>query len=129
MAGRTGKTGTDIFARPTTTANSAPAAAPKKAGTDRAETPSAPPGARAMGRPKKHTEGITKATVALYDRQIEQLDTLRAHIRLNTGASVERAEILRALVDAALSDAKIDLTRASSEADVRRVVAARMRAK
>ncbi len=40
----------------------------------------------------------TKASVILFDRQIAFLDQLSVNVRLATGASVKRAEILRALV-------------------------------
>jgi len=54
-------------------------------------------------------EKYTKATVPLFDRQIAALDEIRAAIKRRTGASVMRAEIIRAALDAIL-EAKIDLT-------------------
>lgn len=57
----------------------------------------------------KEPEKYTKATVPLYNRQIADLDEIRAAIKRKTGASVMRAEIIRAAIDALL-EAKIDLT-------------------
>jgi hypothetical protein len=100
---KTGKTAQDIFA-PTTPV-----------------TP--PPG---PGRPPIHDEAWTKVTVVLFNRQIVYLDRLALEIRQHTGAVVKRAEIIRALIDA-LAASELDLTTATSEADVKNRVASKLR--
>jgi hypothetical protein len=81
---------------------------------------------RRPGRPPVHDEAWTKVTVVLFDRQITFLDQLARDIRSNTGATMSRAQIIRAFVDS-IRDAGIDLTSATSEADLRSVVTARLR--
>jgi hypothetical protein len=81
---------------------------------------------RRPGRPPVHDEAWTKVTVVLFDRQITFLDQLAGDIRSNTGATMSRAQIIRAFVDS-IRDAGVDLTRATSEADLRSVVTARLR--
>lgn len=76
-------------------------------------------------------EKYTKATVPLFDRQIAALDELRAAIKRTTGASVMRAEIIRATLDAML-EAKIDLTSVRPEpefknGDLKKIIAARLK--
>ena len=75
-------------------------------------------------------EKYTKATVPLFDRQIAALDEIRAAIKRQTGASVMRAEIIRAALDAIL-DAKIDLTAVRPEpefknGDLKKIISARL---
>lgn len=60
------------------------------------------------------SEKYTKATVPLFNRQIAALDEMRAAIKRRTGASVMRAEIIRAALDALL-EAEIDLTSVRAE--------------
>lgn len=77
-------------------------------------------------------EKYTKATVPLFDRQIAALDEIRAAIKRSTGASVMRAEIIRATLDAML-EANIDLTSVRPEpefknGDLKRIIAARLKA-
>jgi hypothetical protein len=81
---------------------------------------------RRPGRPPIHDEAWTKVTVVLFDRQITFLDQLAADIRGKTGATMSRAQIIRAFVDS-IRDAAVDLTTATSEADLRAVVTARLR--
>ena len=78
-------------------------------------------------------EKYTKATVPLFNRQIAALDEIRAAIKRRTGASVMRAEIIRAALDAIL-EAKIDLSSGRPEpefknADLKRIITAQVRAK
>ncbi|MDB4931589.1 MAG: hypothetical protein JWM10_4073 [Myxococcaceae bacterium] len=80
----------------------------------------------ALGRPATHEEW-TKVTVVLFNRQIVFLDRLANDIRAKTGAAIRRAEILRALVDALESEG-IDLSAAKSEADLKALLCARLRA-
>ena len=56
-------------------------------------------GKRRPGRPPVHKESWTKVTVVLFDRQIAFLDRLAASIRIEHGASISRAQLIRALVD------------------------------
>ena len=79
-----------------------------------------------LGRPATHEEW-TKVTVVLFNRQIVFLDRLANDIRAKTGAAIRRAEILRALVDALESEG-IDLNEAKSEADLKALLRARLRA-
>ncbi len=82
--------------------------------------------APALGRPATHEEW-TKVTVVLFNRQIVFLDRLANDIRAKTGAAIRRAEILRALVDALESEG-LDLSEAKSEADLKALLRARLRA-
>ena len=61
----------------------------------------------------------------LFDRQIAFLDGLAANIRAQSGATISRAQLIRSLVDA-VSDADVDLTKFTSEADLRATVLARL---
>jgi hypothetical protein len=87
--------------------------------TDRPTKDAPTPG---PGRPTK-SEDWSKVTVVLYDRQTLFLDRLALDIRANSGASVSRAEIIRALVDV-LEDGGLDLTAVTSEADLKAAIAA-----
>lgn len=84
-------------------------------------------------RPGRMTapEKYTKATVPLFDRQIAALDEIRAAIKRRTGASVMRAELIRAALDAML-EAEIDLTSVRPEPefkneDLKRIITARLK--
>jgi hypothetical protein len=72
-----------------------------------------------------HDEAWTKVTVVLFNRQIVFLDRLAANIRAQNGAAISRAQLLRSLVDA-VADADVDLTTATSEADIKRAILARL---
>lgn len=89
-----------------------------------AKTPSAASSGRRPGRPPIHAESWTKATVVLFDRQIEFLDQLSAQIREKSGATVSRAQVIRALLDAC-AEADVDLASARSEAEVKHTVLSR----
>ena len=80
---------------------------------------------RGPGRPPVHDEAWTKVTVVLFDRQIVFLDKIAANIRAQSGAAISRAQLIRALVDAA-GDADIDLTASRSEADLKATVLSRL---
>ena len=97
------------------------------------ESPDLPPdvlagvsGKRKPGRPPIHDEQWTKVTVVLFDRQIVFLDAIAASIRSRNGSSVSRAQLIRAFVDA-IGETGVDVTTATSEADVRTLVATRLR--
>jgi hypothetical protein len=64
-------------------------------------------------------------SVVLFDRQITQLDRLATDIRGKTGKVVNRAEIIRALIDG-LIESGLDVTAAGSEADLRTRVSRRL---
>lgn len=82
-------------------------------------------GRRGPGRPPIHAEAWTKVTVVLFNRQIVFLDRLAASIRAQSGAAISRAQLIRALVDAA-ADADIDLTSSRSEADLKATILSRL---
>jgi hypothetical protein len=63
--------------------------------------------------------------VVLFDRQIVHLDRLATDIRGRSGKVVNRAEIIRALIDG-LIDSGMDVTATSSEADLRARIARRL---
>jgi hypothetical protein len=77
------------------------------------------------GRPPVHHEAWSKVSVVLFDRQIQQLDRLAIEIRGKNGKTLNRAEIIRALIDG-LIDSGMDITVAASEADLRARVARRL---
>ncbi|MEO6212274.1 MAG: hypothetical protein ABIP65_01485 [Vicinamibacterales bacterium] len=87
--------------------------------------PTAVAGKRGPGRPPVHDEAWTKVTVVLFNRQIVFLDRLAANIRAQNGAAISRAQLIRALVDAA-ADADLDLTAAVSEQDLKTTILARL---
>jgi len=63
--------------------------------------------------------------VVLFDRQILHLDRLAADVRTKGGRLLNRAEIIRALIDG-LIDSGMDLAGTASEADLRARVARRL---
>lgn len=77
------------------------------------------------GRPPVHLETWSKVSVVLFDRQILQLDRLATDIRSKSGKVLNRAEIIRALIDG-LIDSGMDITGTGSEADLRGRVARRL---
>ncbi|MGH9411498.1 MAG: hypothetical protein ACRD1V_18850 [Vicinamibacterales bacterium] len=80
---------------------------------------------RKPGRPPIHDEAWTKVTVVLFNRQIVFLDRLAANIRARSGAAISRAQLIRALLDA-VADADVDLTSATSEADLKATLLGRL---
>jgi hypothetical protein len=87
--------------------------------------PGARPPGRRPGRPPVHDEAWTKVTVVLFNRQIVFLDRLAANIRAHSGAAISRAQLIRALLDA-VADSDVDLTSATSEADLKATLLARL---
>lgn len=77
------------------------------------------------GRPPVHSETWSKVSVVLFDRQILHLDRLATDIRGNSGKVMNRAEIIRGLIDG-LIESGMDVTSAGSEADLRGRVARRL---
>jgi hypothetical protein len=90
-----------------------------------APTGRAPSGKRRPGRPPVHDEAWTKVTVVLFNRQIVFLDRLAADIRAQSGAAISRAQLVRALLDA-VGETDLDLTAATSEADLKTTILARL---
>ena len=72
-----------------------------------------------------HQESWSKVSVVLFDRQIVHLDRLATDIRGRSGKVLNRAEIIRALIDG-LIDSGMDITGAESERDLRGRVARRL---
>ncbi|HEY7171995.1 MAG TPA: hypothetical protein VH417_14190 [Vicinamibacterales bacterium] len=77
------------------------------------------------GRPPVHQETWSKVSVVLFDRQILHLDQLATDMRSRNGRILNRAEIIRALIDG-LIDSGMDVTASGSEADLRAKVARRL---
>lgn len=98
---------------------------PSSNGDPVARTKRASATARRPGRPPVHDEAWTKVTVVLFNRQIVFLDRVAANIRAKSGAAISRAQLIRAVLDA-ISDADVDLTTATSEADLKATVLARL---
>ena len=96
----------------------------KKDAKNRATVAESEPEPRRRGRRPSHAGRWTKVTVVLLDRQIVFLDRLVADIREANGASISRAHVIRALVDA-LSESDIDLTSSRSEKELVKVLASR----
>jgi hypothetical protein len=93
-------------------------------GRRRATTPRGR-GKAGPGRPPVHSETWSKVSVVLFDRQILHLDRLAA--RQKDGRTLNRAEVIRALIDG-LIDSGMDITTSGSEADLRAKVARRLAA-
>ena len=77
------------------------------------------------GRPPVHNETWSKVSVVLFDRQIVHLDRLVTDIRGRSGTVINRAELIRALIDG-LIDSGMDIKDTGSEADLRARVARRL---
>jgi hypothetical protein len=79
------------------------------------------------GRPPVHNETWSKVSVVLFDRQILHFDRLATSVRGRGGKLLNRAEIIRALIDG-LIDSGMDITGTASEKDLRARVARRLSA-
>jgi hypothetical protein len=77
------------------------------------------------GRPPVHQETWSKVSVVLFDRQIVHLDRVAIDIRGKSGKVMNRAEIIRALIDG-LIDSGMDITGSGSESELRGRVARRL---
>ena len=77
------------------------------------------------GRPPIHSEPWSKVSVVLFDRQIQVLDRLTRDMRAKNGKGMNRAEIIRALIDG-LIESGMDVAGTGSEADLRARVARRL---
>lgn len=74
------------------------------------------------GRPPVHSEKWSKVSVVLFERQIVRLDRLASDIRQQTGQAVNRAAIIRAMIDG-LFDSHFDITSIGSEHELRTRIA------
>jgi len=92
----------------------------KRAATPKMHRPKA-----LRGRPPVHQETWSKVSVVLFDRQIVHLDQLATDIRVRNGRPLNRAGIIRALIDG-LIESGMDVTGTASEADLRARVARRL---
>ena len=72
-----------------------------------------------------HNETWSKVSVVLFDRQIQDLDRLTRDMRSKNGKTMNRAEIIRALIDG-LIESGMDIAAAGSEADLRARIARRL---
>lgn len=79
------------------------------------------------GRPPLHGESWTKATTILLDSQIHWLDTLAANIRLKNRKSISRAELIRALISAAI-ESGLDLSNITTEEDLKNFILKKLKA-
>ena len=79
------------------------------------------------GRPRTHREAWTKVSVVLFERQVLELDRLTTSIRAKTGASLTRAEVIRALLDA-LTESRLDVFAVASGAQLKRLLTQKLTA-
>ena len=79
------------------------------------------------GRPRTHREAWTKVSVVMFERQILELDRLTTTIRSRTGATLTRAEVIRALLDA-VNESRIDITAVTSGAHLKRLISQKLSA-
>ena len=63
----------------------------------------------------------------MFERQILELDRLTTAIRAKTGATLTRAEVIRALLDA-LTESRIDITAVTSGAHLKRLISQKLSA-
>lgn len=78
------------------------------------------------GRPPVHSEKWSKVSVVLFERQIVRLDRLANDIRRQTGHAVNRAAIIRAVIDG-LFDSQFDIKNIGSEPELRARIARHLR--
>jgi len=76
------------------------------------------------GRPPIHDERWSKVSVVLFERQIVELDHLATEMRRKSSKAVNRAAVIRALIDA-LFDSGIDLSGATSAGDLKQMLLGR----
>src|SRR4051812_39744913 len=84
-----------------------------------------PAGRPGRGRLPVHQESWSKVSVVLFDRQIAHLDTFGGTRGPRRKTPLNRAAIIRALIDA-LIDSGLDIGAATSEADLRSKVFRRL---
>ena len=79
------------------------------------------------GRPRTHREAWTKVSVVMFERQVLELDRLTTSIRAKTGATLTRAEVIRALLDA-LTESRLDVTSVAAGAQLKRLLVQKLSA-
>ena len=79
------------------------------------------------GRPRTHREAWTKVSVVMFERQVLELDRLTTAIRTKTGATLTRAEVIRALL-VALSESRLEVTAVTSGAHLKRLLSQKLSA-
>ena len=84
------------------------------------------PGKPRRGRPLVHSDEWSKVSVVLFNRQIVHLDGAVNVMRKKTGNPLNRAAIIRALIDGVL-DSGFELTAITSESDLRQRLARLLR--
>ena len=75
-----------------------------------------------------HREHWSKVNVLLFDRQVSFLQELSLSIRKSTGISINRTQIIRALVDA-LTHCRQKFSAVRSEADLAKTLSRRLNAR
>jgi hypothetical protein len=83
-------------------------------------------GAPRRGRPFLHSDTWSKVSVVLFNRQIVRLDSAVHVMRTKTGNPLNRAAVIRAIIDGVL-DSSFDLTAITSESDLRQRLARLLR--
>lgn len=78
------------------------------------------------GRPPVHQEPWVKVSMLLLNRQVVFLDRLSSSIREKTTTAVNRAELVRALIDA-FEKSAIDVTSARNEEEIMEIVLKKLR--
>jgi hypothetical protein len=79
------------------------------------------------GRPRVHAEKWSKVSVVLFERQVHHLDQLSRKARRNGHKSINRACLIRGLIDGMIKSG-LDLSAYPSELHVSEDVAMRLRA-
>ena len=99
-----------------------PAVVRKRSSPTSRKSPAAP----RRGRPFLHSDTWSKVSVVLFNRQIIRLDSAVHVMRQNTGKPLNRAAIIRAIIDGVL-DSGFELTTITSESDLRQRLARLLR--
>jgi hypothetical protein len=79
------------------------------------------------GRPPLHAEAWSKVSVVLFDRQVVRLDRLASDIRQRTGRAVNRAALIRAIIDG-FFESDVNIKTIGSEQELRARIAQHLRA-
>lgn len=117
----------NLFPAPAPARSPNPDQTPRPADQHQEQPAPAPePVPASVGRPRKHIEPWKKVTVLLLSRNVLFLDRLSLDIATRTGASIARAEILRALVEA-VEESGLDLTGISTEEELKALLLDRLR--
>lgn len=82
--------------------------------------------AKRRGRPQVHQDEWSKVSVVLFNRQVAQLDQLLTKIRGRNPRALNRAAIIRALIDGFL-DSRLDMSAIQSEQEFRTRIRHRLR--